>query len=78
MEMGLIITHDGEAAGELAERCCMCRKPTRWWYGTGDRNVAICEDCAKITPESKLPTKAQWLEKERALTPRTYGHVPNE
>lgn len=73
--MGLVITHDGEADGELAERCCMCRTPTRWWYGAGDRNVALCQSCANTTKECELPMKKDWCDKERALNPRAYGYT---
>lgn len=65
--MGLKIVHDGTGPGEVQERCCICRAPTRWWYGTGTRNVALCPDCAKTARATALPTKAEWIAKERAI-----------
>ena len=58
--MGLKITHDGSLPGEVQENCCMCRTPTRYWWGKGERNVALCPDCAKTTKAADLPTKAEW------------------
>jgi len=65
--MALKITHDGTQPGEVQEKCCLCRKPTRYWWGTGALNVALCPDCAKITKAIELPTKAEWCTKERAI-----------
>ena len=64
--MGLKIVHDGSGPGEVQENCCVCRKPTRYWWGKGVQNVALCPECAKKTKASELPTKAEWIEKERA------------
>ena len=47
------------------ENCCLCRTPTSYWYGTGSRNVALCQGCAIRAESSKLPTKAEWIEAER-------------
>lgn len=58
------------------ENCCVCRTPTLFWYGTGPDNVALCEPCAAVTEASQLPSKAEWIAKERRLTPRfgrTFG-----
>jgi hypothetical protein len=67
--MGLKIVHDGSKPGDVQENCCMCRKPTPWWWGTGSRNVALCHDCAKTTKACELPTKEEWCAKERKLNP---------
>lgn len=71
--MALKVVHDGSDPSEVAENCCLCRAPTRWWWGTGARNVALCQSCAKTAKKSDLPTKADWVAKERALNPRPYG-----
>jgi len=63
--MGLKIVHDGSLPGDVQENCCMCCKPTRWWWGTGERNVALCPECAKTTKDSQLPSKAEWIASER-------------
>lgn len=65
--MSLKVVHDGSGLGDVLENCCMCRKPTPWWYGKGYRNVALCEACAETTSATKLPTKRQWLDNERNL-----------
>ena len=59
------ITHDGTKPGEVQERCCMCRKPTRYWYNPKD--VAVCPECAKHTSPDDLPSKADWIAKEVAI-----------
>ena len=52
------------------ELCCVCRHPTSWWYGSGPKNVALCPECAEAINEEELPTKAEWLAKEREITLR--------
>lgn len=47
------------------EHCCFCRARTRFWYAKKD--VAVCQACAKIHPASDVPTKEEWLAKERAF-----------
>lgn len=53
------------------ERCCFCRTPTPWWTDLKHRipggQVACCPDCAKT--HKRVPSKAKWCAKERALTP---------
>lgn len=71
--MPLKVTHDGTSNGEVQERCCMCRSPTRYWHRSG---VALCCTCARITPLVELPTKAEWCAKESKLMPRTPGYEP--
>jgi predicted amidophosphoribosyltransferase len=66
--MPIDVTHDKTEPGEVQERCCMCRKPTRYWYKPKD--VAVCPECAKHTSPGQLPSKSDWIKKERALTPR--------
>ena len=67
--MGLNIVHDGSEQDDVLERCCMCRKPTSWWWGIGAQNVALCPECAKTTKDTELPTKDEWIAKERKLSP---------
>ncbi len=59
--MSLKVTHDGTPTSEVQERCCMCRKQTRFWHKS---DVALCQECAKTTRLADLPTKAAWFEKE--------------
>ncbi len=49
---------------EVAENCCRCRMPTRYWYTPKD--VALCLTCATMVKPSDIPSKAQWLRTERA------------
>ena len=73
--MSLKLTHDGSSPGDVQERCCMCRAPTRWWYAPAD--VALCPPCGKTTKRDSLPTKREWCAKEAKLNPsltrRTFG-----
>ena len=64
--MALKVIHDGTGTGDVAERCCVCRTKTRFWWGKGERNVALCEACAKKVKSKDLPTKAEWIQKERS------------
>lgn len=49
------------------ERCCFCRERTRYW--NTERDVACCVRCAATHTIEQLPTKAEWIAKERALSP---------
>ena len=60
--MALKVTHDASAP---KERCCLCRTPTIAWYNT--KEVALCFTCAKTAKHSYLPSKAEWLRREREL-----------
>jgi hypothetical protein len=54
----------------LMERCCFCRKPTRFWVAPLTKDsVACCEECASGRKAFELPTKAEWCEKEAKLDP---------
>jgi len=46
------------------ERCCLCREHTPFWYTPKD--VALCRPCAKTATADRLPTKEEWVAKERA------------
>jgi hypothetical protein len=57
------------------ERCCFCRKPTVWWTTntkgkvTGD-SVACCDVCAPKHDRPDVPSKKEWMAKERLMTQR--------
>jgi len=69
--MAVKIKHDGEAAGEPAERCCFCRKPTRYWFESPrTKDVACCRECAKHAEPKDFPTKKQWCRREEIANPR--------
>lgn len=59
------VEHDGSRPGDVMENCCKCGQPTRYWYGTGARNVALCQTCASQVDRDDLPTKKEWCEYER-------------
>lgn len=62
----LELTHDGEPRSEVAERCCFCRKPTRFWFAPKD--VAVCSSCAVEALPDAVPSKAEWCSKERIMS----------
>ena len=68
--MAIPVHHEpaGVLFASVMEHCCMCRTPTRFWHQPVD--VALCPSCADTTAMEQLPTKAEWLAKERALTQR--------
>lgn len=68
--MSIPVKREPDNCGLPMENCCMCRTPTPYWYGSGPLNVALCESCANKHSEEDLPTKAEWLAKERRLNPR--------
>lgn len=56
------------------ERCCFCRRPTSMWTVIEGRSageqVACCEHCSKEHTQDEVPSKKEWCDKERELTPR--------
>ena len=59
-----------------AENCCVCREPTRYWYGSGPLNVALCQACAIRANQETLPTKKQWIEAESRANKRPSFAAP--
>ena len=51
----------------VKENCCLCRAPTAYWFVPKD--VALCLACAETTTPEEIPSKKEWIEKERALRP---------
>lgn len=51
----------------VKENCCLCRAPTAFWYVPKD--VALCPKCAVTASPESIPTKKEWIDKERALRP---------
>ena len=49
----------------------LCRERTPFWYTPKD--VALCHRCAKTATKDKLPTKDEWVAKERELRKRWVG-----
>lgn len=70
--MSITVRKEPDNGGWPLENCCMCRKPTAYWFGTGDKNVALCQLCAAEHQESDLPTKAEWIAAELARNPRPF------
>lgn len=68
--MSVKVVHERDVSEEMMrvqELCCLCRTPTRFWYGTGALNVALCQDCAKSASKNDIPTKDEWFAKELSL-----------
>jgi hypothetical protein len=65
------LTHDGDVDAPdhwPQERCCFCRKPTRYWFTPKD--VACCQECAKRAEPEDVPTKDVWFKRERIANGR--------
>lgn len=70
----LRVTHDGTKPGDVQERCCMCRTPTRYWHSS---DVALCQVCAKKTKRAELPAKKDWCAKEDAIFRAAHPNHPH-
>lgn len=44
------------------ENCAFCRKPTPYWYK--EKDVAVCEECAKWANPEDVPSKLEWCRRE--------------
>lgn len=62
--------------GPAIERCCFCRDKTKHWYFPGGvenappRNaneVACCEKCARVATIKDMPSKDEWMRRERIV-----------
>lgn len=58
--MPIPVVHDGSPRFEPAERCCFCKRPTRFWCTKKD--VAVCPDCAHFRKVSEVPSKKAWCD----------------
>ena len=54
---------DDHFPGDSGERCCICRSMTRYWYTKKD--VACCPICAKTAKPKDIPSKDDWMRRER-------------
>jgi hypothetical protein len=64
------VVHDGSGRFDPVENCGICRQKTRYWYRPKD--VAVCPECAKTRMPTEVPSKSEWVARERQLT----GSVP--
>jgi predicted amidophosphoribosyltransferase len=55
------------------ENCCFCRRPTPFWTEGGQ--VACCERCAARGYPEDLPTKEEWIRRER-IADHSYSARP--
>lgn len=56
---------------EAKEHCCFCRKLTAHWFNSKrTKDVACCTSCAKLANEEDVPTKTDWVRRERIANPR--------
>jgi len=56
------VTHGPEPDLCAIERCCFCRKETRYWYKPKD--VACCQECAVKAEPVDVPSKKIWCRRE--------------
>ncbi len=56
-----------EDMGPVKENCCFCRRPTPYWIVNAD--VACCQSCATRATKADIPTKDQWIRRERIANP---------
>lgn len=57
------------------ERCCFCRKVTKFWTRLSGRKpgqqVACCQECGKTATDKDVPTKKDWCRREQiAMGPK--------
>lgn len=70
-QLGVLVSQDPTfGPGDPLERCCLCRQPTLYWCTEND--VACCTHCAPLHTLAQIPSKKEWLAKERALTRRPW------
>lgn len=52
------------------EACCFCRNGTAMWVSNvaPKQSVACCAKCATVADVADLPTKAEWMRRERIVT----------
>lgn len=62
--MPVKVTMDEEFPGAILEPCCICREMTPYWHYT---DVAVCPRCAETQTFESLPSKKEWIKKERRL-----------
>lgn len=68
--MGLQLTREPESLSDKgSERCCFCREVTPYWYQPKD--VAVCKGCAPYANPEDVPSKKDWLRRERIAVERT-------
>lgn len=58
-QLMLTVERESDKMPPPYERCCICGTPTPYWYLPKD--VALCQECAKITVYENIPEKDQWL-----------------
>jgi hypothetical protein len=63
--MSIVVVHDGTGRGDPMENCAFCRAKTRHWHEPKD--VAVCIPCSETRSPDEVPTKAEWLAKERGF-----------
>jgi len=66
-----------DGLGAPHECCCLCGKPTAYWYfpntakgfdaespPSGSNEVACCRDCAATASPPDMPSKQEWCERD--------------
>ena len=59
----IVVVQELEELSKLGlENCCLCEKPTAFWYEPKD--VACCPTCAETATHESLPSKKEWCDRE--------------
>lgn len=60
----IAVVHEGkEWKRDPQEHCCFCGQPTPYWVK--EKDVACCQGCAATHVFDEVPTKAEWIAKQR-------------
>jgi len=68
--------------GAPHECCCLCGKPTAYWYfphddgfapNTQGDEVACCRDCAARAMPADMPSKQSWCDREYRRIQKAQG-----
>lgn len=73
------ISRDSDPDPTGRERCCFCRTPTFFWTVLSGRKpgqqVACCDICASRGEPKDVPSKTDWLRRERIAHRPTIGEI---
>jgi len=85
----MITVHkEPDGLGAPHECCCLCGRPTAWWYFPnaenttgfdaeeppgGSNEVACCQTCAIGATREEMPSKQEWCEREGRKAKKAAG-----
>lgn len=62
----MIAVHEEPGDDPPTERCCFCRRRTRYWCK--EKDVACCQECARHAELKDVPSKKVWWRREVIAT----------